>query len=103
MRARAEVTVSNTSLLSGGAPVVGARVSCHPIRLWPRHQPPAVISIYHIWRASDLQRAIGKLAFDCLGRWCSWVRRPLPLLGTWAFFFPPSRPEMFTENQGDTP
>ena len=45
---RAEVTVSNTSLLSGGAPFVGARVSCYPLRLWPRHHQPAAISIYHI-------------------------------------------------------
>jgi len=45
---RAEVTVSNTSLFSGGAPFVGARVSCYPLRLRPRHHQPAVTSIYHI-------------------------------------------------------
>jgi len=78
---RAEVTVSNTSLFSGGAPFVGARVSCHPIRMWPRHQQPAVISIYHIRRALRRLRAQrGPNWVPTSGCRCWEHPRPLPTL-----------------------
>ena len=80
---RAEVTVSNTSLFSGGAPVVGARVSCYPLRLWPRHDQPAVISIYHIWAG------VGAVPAAAAGR----IRA----------LFPPSRPEGSCRESGGHP